>query len=57
MVAYGAEDVIVPPSNARLLASRLPHVVVRRATNAGHAFMFQSPAATATAFTRFLDAR
>jgi pimeloyl-ACP methyl ester carboxylesterase len=55
LVGYGAQDVIVPPSNARLLLRRIPHAVGLRVSNAGHAFLFQEPTQTAAAFARFLD--
>jgi pimeloyl-ACP methyl ester carboxylesterase len=54
LVAYGAEDVIVPPSNAQILIDRIPHARGVRFSNAGHAFLFQDPDAAAHAFTAFL---
>jgi pimeloyl-ACP methyl ester carboxylesterase len=54
LVAYGAEDVVVPPANAKLLLRRLPHATGMKVANAGHAFLFQSPTARAAAFARFL---
>jgi pimeloyl-ACP methyl ester carboxylesterase len=54
-VGYGAQDVIVPPGNARLLIRRIPHATGHRYTDAGHAFLFQDPAAKATAMAAFLD--
>jgi pimeloyl-ACP methyl ester carboxylesterase len=55
LVAYGAEDVIVPPSNAQLLLGRIPHARGVAFADAGHAFLFQDPDAVAGAFTQFLD--
>jgi pimeloyl-ACP methyl ester carboxylesterase len=55
LVAYGAEDVIVPPANAQLLLKRIPHAIGMRVPDAGHAFLFQEPTKTATAFADFLD--
>jgi pimeloyl-ACP methyl ester carboxylesterase len=55
LVAHGTEDVIVPPGNARLLARRIPNVTRRTYRDAGHAFLFQDPAAKAQAFAAFLS--
>lgn len=57
LIGYGAEDVVVPPGNARLLAKRIPHATLLRVPDAGHAFIFQQPTVRATAFARFLDKR
>jgi pimeloyl-ACP methyl ester carboxylesterase len=54
LVAYGADDVIVPPANAKLLGARLPHATLRRYADAGHAFLFQEPTAKGRAFAAFL---
>lgn len=54
LVAYGAEDVVVPPANAKLLTSRIPHVTSHRFAGAGHAFLFQRPVEVAAVFARFL---
>jgi pimeloyl-ACP methyl ester carboxylesterase len=55
LVAYGADDVIVPPANARLLAHRIDKSKLLRVPDGGHAFLFQEPAAKARAFGAFLD--
>jgi pimeloyl-ACP methyl ester carboxylesterase len=47
--------VIVPPANARLLGRRIAHATLRGYANAGHAFLFQNPTATAATFAAFLD--
>ncbi|WP_259314011.1 alpha/beta fold hydrolase [Capillimicrobium parvum] len=57
LIGYGTQDVIVPPGNAKLLARRIPHRTLMRVPDAGHAFLFQQPAAKAAAFDRFLDRR
>ncbi|MGA2013887.1 MAG: alpha/beta hydrolase [Solirubrobacteraceae bacterium] len=54
LVASGADDVIVPPGNAQLLLRRLPHAIGMRVPGAGHAFLFQQPAAVAADFAGFL---
>jgi pimeloyl-ACP methyl ester carboxylesterase len=57
LVAFGREDRVVPPGNARLLGRRIPHATLSGYADAGHAFLFQRPAAKAAAFARFLDRR
>ena len=54
LVAYGADDVIVPPANAQILLKRIPDAKALRVPDAGHAFLFQDPVSTARAFTAFL---
>jgi pimeloyl-ACP methyl ester carboxylesterase len=56
LVAYGTRDVIVPPSNARILLRLIPDSEPFRVSDAGHAFLFQDPVSTARAFTAFLRA-
>jgi len=55
LIAYGTRDVIAPPGNAKLLAKRIKHRTLMRVPDAGHAFLFQEPAARAAAFAHFLD--
>jgi pimeloyl-ACP methyl ester carboxylesterase len=54
LVAYGADDVVVPPANAQILLRRIPHATSLRIGDAGHAFLFQDPPRAARAFTAFL---
>jgi pimeloyl-ACP methyl ester carboxylesterase len=56
LVAFGREDVVAPPANARILGRRLPDATLRGYADAGHAFLFQQPAAKAAVFARFLNA-
>jgi len=56
-IGYGAQDVVVPPGNARLLARRIPNATAHRFADAGHAFLFQDPAAKAALMAAFLDGR
>jgi pimeloyl-ACP methyl ester carboxylesterase len=56
-IGYGAQDVVVPPGNARLLARRIPNATAHRFPDAGHAFLFQEPAAKAGLMAAFLDGR
>jgi pimeloyl-ACP methyl ester carboxylesterase len=55
-IGYGTQDVVVPPGNARLLARRIPHATAHGFADAGHAFLFQDPAAKASMMAAFLDA-
>ncbi len=57
LIAFGAEDVVVPPGNARLLARRIQRATTLRFADAGHAFLFQRPVAKARAFAAFLDGK
>ncbi len=43
LVAAGAEDVVIPPANARLLAQALPGARLELFDGGGHAFMAQEP--------------
>jgi pimeloyl-ACP methyl ester carboxylesterase len=55
LIAYGKDDVIVAPSNAMLIDSRIPHAAIKGYTDAGHAFLFQDPTGVAARFAAFLD--
>lgn len=54
LVAYGEEDIVALPANARMLAERIPKARLRGFKDAGHAFLFQQPKAKAALFARFL---
>lgn len=43
VIGHGAEDIVIPPGNAELLAARFPGARVERFTGAGHAFHAQRP--------------
>jgi 3-oxoadipate enol-lactonase len=47
LIAAGADDVVIPPGNAQLLAERFPGARVELFAGAGHAFMAQHPDAAA----------
>ncbi len=47
VIAHGAEDVVIPPGNAELLAARFPGARVELFAGGGHAFAAQQPAAAA----------
>jgi pimeloyl-ACP methyl ester carboxylesterase len=54
LVAGGRLDVVVPTANARLLLARLPHATSAIYVDAGHAFLFQRPAAFSARVLAFL---
>lgn len=43
LVITGADDVLVPPQNARYLADKVPNAQLAVSENSGHGLMFQSP--------------
>jgi len=47
LIGHGAEDVVIPPGNAELLAGRFPGARVELFAGAGHAFPAQRPDAAA----------
>ncbi len=47
LVGHGAEDIVIPPGNAKLLAARFPESRVELFAGAGHAFPAQMPEAVA----------
>lgn len=57
LILFGAEDKVVPPGNAVLLAGALPNAQVEILPGAGHFFPFEMPDAANAAVIRFLSAR
>lgn len=57
LVVHGREDRIVPVSNARLLAARLPDVETALLDDAGHAAALERPEALARRLGDWLDRR
>lgn len=55
LVLFGAEDKVVPPENAALLAGVLPNAQVTIIPDAGHFFPFEAPQAANDAIIRFLN--
>lgn len=55
LVVTGADDVVTPPRNARLLADAVPGARLVLVPHAGHSFLFQRPGPTARLVTDFLD--
>ncbi len=54
LILFGAEDKVVPPANAPLLADRIPGAQVEILPHAGHFFPFETPAAANAAVIGFL---
>lgn len=55
LIAYGKQDVIVPPGNALLLAKRIHNSMLVPFKGAGHAFLFQDIRGFAVLVRSFLD--
>jgi len=55
LVITGGEDVITPPDNSRIIASRIPHAMLRLVAGAGHSFLFQRPARAARTVLDFIN--
>jgi len=53
LVTTGADDVIVPPANSRLLATRIHGASLEILTNTGHGFFWETPWAVADLLHRF----
>jgi pimeloyl-ACP methyl ester carboxylesterase len=54
LVANGDNDRMIPTSNSRLLADRLPDAQPKIYPDAGHGFLFQYPAEFAGEIDAFL---
>ena len=54
LILFGAQDKVVPPGNADLLAARIPGAQVVLLPDAGHFFPFETPGAANAAVIRFL---
>lgn len=54
LVMDGTRDVITPPINSTVIASRIPHAQLRLFANAGHSFLFQAPAEVSRVVAGFL---
>lgn len=54
LILFGAEDAVVPPANAPLLAQQIPHSAVRILEGAGHFFPIEVPEAAAEVVTEFI---
>jgi pimeloyl-ACP methyl ester carboxylesterase len=54
LVVTGAEDVVIPPENSRILADRIPGAQLAEFPGAGHGLQYQCPAKLARAVLAFL---
>jgi pimeloyl-ACP methyl ester carboxylesterase len=54
LIADGTQDVIEPPRNSQIIASRIPNETLVLFGGAGHAFLFQFNAGFAARVNRFL---
>jgi pimeloyl-ACP methyl ester carboxylesterase len=55
MVVTGTEDIISPPANAFMLASRIPGSWLVQFKGAGHGLMYQYPEKLARIIVTFLE--
>lgn len=55
LILFGAEDKVVPPGNAALLAQQIPDSHIVLLPQAGHFYPFEAPVAAADAVTAFLE--
>ena len=55
LILFGADDKVVPPGNAELLAKEIPNHTVRILPNAGHFYPFDAPDAATAAIIEFLE--
>lgn len=56
LILFGAEDKVVPPANADLLAKQIPNSTIRILPSAGHTFPLDATDAAVAAITEFLKA-
>ena len=54
LIVHGTDDPIIPPVNAKILASRIPDAELWL-MNCGHLFMLTMPDTVAPAIREFLD--
>jgi len=55
LILFGAEDKVVPPGNAQLLAGKIKSATIKILPNAGHFFPLEVAQEAAAAATQFLD--
>ncbi len=55
LIAYGSEDIVIPPENSNLLAALWSNSRLERFVGGGHAFMAQQPERLADLITSFLS--
>ena len=54
LILFGAEDKVVPPANAGLLAAQIPHSRVEILPGVGHFFPLEMPTAANAVIAAFL---
>jgi pimeloyl-ACP methyl ester carboxylesterase len=54
LVACGAEDILIPPANSRLIAGKIPGARLVEFPGAGHGFIWQDPERCLSELTGFL---
>lgn len=54
LILFGAQDKVVPPGNAELLARQIPHSTIALLPDAGHFFPFETPDAANAVIVNFL---
>jgi len=57
LVLHGGQDRLTPVANARVLAARIPGATLRVLPKAGHAYLFEDPAASHRLFLDWLRER
>lgn len=57
MLMTGADDLVTPARNSRVIARRVPGASLLSFRGAGHSFLFQDPRLVANETLRFLDSR
>lgn len=55
MIACGSEDVLIPPSNSRLIAGKIPGAMLKEYQGAGHGFIWQCRDECLEDLARFFD--
>lgn len=55
LVIAGADDVVIPPENSRILAGRIPGARLELVPGAGHGLQYQCPEELAKSIIRFLQ--
>jgi pimeloyl-ACP methyl ester carboxylesterase len=56
LVLSGADDPVVPPVNARILAARIPNATVHVAADSGHLLLMEHAPQSAALIAEFLRA-
>lgn len=54
LILFGAQDKVVPPGNAELLARQIPHSTIALLPDVGHFFPFETPDAANAVIVNFL---